>query len=148
VKTGVINQVLDLSGLIVLREYHATVTCSNAPPLLLPFSIIRLEDEEQRKELNQEERERRAKAPLLRCLVAQERLRSKADARTRRLRQEMRQDLNAYNMRSLQSESEALDLRTEVPLHRSAVSVHQRISLHIKDKTALLPPIQGVILEA
>jgi hypothetical protein len=36
----VINQVLDLSGLIVLGKYHATVTCSNAPPLLLPFSIM------------------------------------------------------------------------------------------------------------
>jgi hypothetical protein len=62
----------------------------------------------------------------------------------------MRQDLDAYNMESLQAESEALDLRTEVPLHRSAVSVHQRMSssLYIEDKTALLPPIQGVILEA
>jgi hypothetical protein len=41
-------------------------------------------------------------------------------------------------------------LRTEVPLHRSAVSVHQRMSssLYIEDKTALPPPIQGVILEA
>jgi hypothetical protein len=146
----VINQVLDLSGLIVLRKYHATVTCSNAPPLLLPFSIMGLEDEDQRTELTQEERERRVKAPLLCCLVAQERLRSEADARTRRLRQEMRQDLDAYNMRSLQTESEALDLGTEVPLHRSAVSVHQRMSssLYIEDKTALPPPMQGVILEA
>jgi hypothetical protein len=41
-------------------------------------------------------------------------------------------------------------LRTEVPLHRSAVSVHQRMSssLYIEDKTALPPPIQGVVLEA
>jgi hypothetical protein len=61
----------------------------------------------------------------------------------------MRQDLNAYNMESLQAESEALDLRTEVPLHRSAVSVHRRMSssLYIEDKTALPPPIQGVILD-
>jgi hypothetical protein len=53
-------------------------------------------------------------------------------------------------MESLQAESEALDLRTEVPLHRSAVSVHRRMSssLHIQeDKTALPPPIRGVILE-
>jgi hypothetical protein len=96
-----------------------------------------LEDKDQRTELTQEERERRAKAPLLRCLVAQEQLRSKADARTRRLQQEMRQDLDAYNMRSLQTELEALDLRTEVSLHRSAVSVHQRMSssLYIEDKS-------------
>jgi hypothetical protein len=108
-----------------------------------------MEDEGQRTELTQEERERRAKVPLLCRLVAQEQLRSEADARTRRLRQEMRQDLDAYNMESLQAESEALDLRTEVPLHRSAVSVHQRMSssLYIEDKTALPPPIQGVILE-
>jgi hypothetical protein len=42
-------------------------------------------------------------------------------------------------------------LRTEVPLHRSAVSVHRRMSSshHIQeDKTALPPPIQVVILEA
>jgi hypothetical protein len=91
-----------------------------------------LEDEGQRTELTREERERRATVPLLHCLVSerhrQEQQRSKADARTRRLRQEMRQDLDAYNMESLQAKSEALDLRTEVPLHRSAVSVHQRMS--------------------
>jgi hypothetical protein len=108
-----------------------------------------LEDEGQRTELTQEERERRAKVPLLSCLVAQEQLRSEADARTRRLRQEMRQDLDAYNMESLQAELEALDLRTEVPLHRSAVTVHQRMSssLYIEDKTSLPPHIQGIILE-
>jgi hypothetical protein len=89
-----------------------------------------LEDEGQRTELTREERERRATVPLLRCLVSerhrQEQQRSEADARTRR-----------------QAESEALDLRTEVPLHRSAVSVHQRMSssLYIEDKTALPPPI-------
>jgi hypothetical protein len=150
----VINQALDLSGLIVLGEYHATVEPANAPPLLLPFSIMGLEDEGQRTELTREERERRATVPLLRRLVSeqhwQEQQRSEADARTRRLRQEMRQDLDAYNMESLQAESEALDLRTEVPLHRSAVSVHQRMSssLHIQEeRTALPPPIQGVILE-
>jgi hypothetical protein len=46
--------------------------------------------------------------------------------------------------------SEALDLRTEVPLHRSAVSVHRRTSssLHIQeDKRAPPPPIRGVLLE-
>jgi hypothetical protein len=61
----------------------------------------------------------------------------------------MRQDLDAYNMRSLQTESEALDLRTEVPLHRSAVSVHRRMgsTLYIEDKTTLPPPLQGVLLE-
>jgi hypothetical protein len=54
-------------------------------------------------------------------------------------------------MESLQAESEALDLRTEVPLYRSAVLVHQRMSSSLpiqEDKTALPPPIQGVILEA
>jgi hypothetical protein len=150
----VINQVLNLSGLIVLGEYHATVEPANAPPLLLPFSIMGLEDEGQRTELSREERERRATVPLLRRLVSerhrQEQQRSEADARNRRLRQEMRQDLDAYNMESLQAESEALELRTEVPLHRSDVSVHQRMSssLYIEDKTSLPPPIQGVILEA
>jgi hypothetical protein len=114
-----------------------------------------LEDEGQRTELTREERERRALVPLLCRLVSeqhrQEQQRREADARTRQLQQEMRQDLDAYNMESLQAESEALDLRTEVPLHRSAVSVHRRTSssLHIQeDKTALPPPIQGVILEA
>jgi hypothetical protein len=108
-----------------------------------------LEDKGQRTELTREERERRATVPLLCRIVSerhqQEQQRSKADSRTRRLRQEMRQDLDAYNMESLQAESEALDLRTEVPLHRSSVSVHQRMSssLYIEDKT-----IQGVILEA
>jgi hypothetical protein len=151
----VINQVLDFSGLIVLGEYHATVEPANAPPLLLPFSIMGLEDEGQRTELTREERERRAMVPLLCRLVSerhrQEQHRSEADARIRQLQQEMRQDLDAYNMESLQAKSEALDLRTEVPLHRSAVSVHQRMSSYLyiqEDKTAQPPPIQGVILEA
>jgi hypothetical protein len=107
-----------------------------------------LEDEGQRTELTREERERRATVPLLCRLVSeqhrQEQQRIEADARSRRLPQEMRQDLDAYNMENLQAESEALDLRTEVPLHRSAVSVHRRTSssLHIQeDKTALPPPI-------
>jgi hypothetical protein len=112
-----------------------------------------LEDKGQRTELTQEERERRATVPLLRCLVSeqhrQEQQRIKADARARRLRQEVG-NLNAYNMESLLAESKALDLRTEVPLQRSAVSVHRRTSssLHIQeDKTALPPPIRGVLLE-
>jgi hypothetical protein len=58
-----------------------------------------LEEEGQRTELTREERERRATVPLLCCLVSeqhrQEQQRSEADARTRRLRQEMRQDLDA-----------------------------------------------------
>jgi hypothetical protein len=109
-----------------------------------------LEDEDPRSELAQEERARRAKAPLLRCLVAQEQARIETDARTKRLRQDMRQDLEAYNMRGLQTDSEALDLRTEAPLHRSAVSVHRRMgsNLHIEDKTVPPPPLQGVVLEA
>jgi hypothetical protein len=44
-----------------------------------------LEDEDPRTELAQEESARRAKAPLLCCLVAQEQARIKADARTKRL---------------------------------------------------------------
>ena len=118
-------------------------------PLLLPFSSMGLGDEDPRSELAQEERARRTKAPLLRCLVAQEQVRIEADARTKRLRQEMRQDLAAYNLKGLQTESEALDLRTEAPLHRSAVSVHQRIVNHLdsKDKTAPPPPSQKVVLE-
>jgi hypothetical protein len=108
-----------------------------------------LEDEDQGTEITQEERVRRAKAPLLCCLVTQEQVRIEADARTKRLRQEMRQDLDAYNMRGLQTESEALNLRTEAPLHRSAVSVHRRMgsTLYIEDKTMLPPPLQEVILE-
>jgi hypothetical protein len=108
-----------------------------------------LEDKDPRSELAQEESARRAKAPLLRCLVAQEQARIEANARTKRLRQDMRQDLDAYNMRGLQTESEALDLRTEDPLHRSAVSVHRRMgsNLYIEDKTRRPPPLQGVILE-
>jgi hypothetical protein len=112
-----------------------------------------LEDKGQWTELTQEERERRATVPLLRRLVSerhrQEQQRSEADARARRLQQEVG-NLDAYNMESLQAESEALDFRTEVPLHRSAVSVHRRTSSspHIQeDKTALPPPIQGVILQ-
>jgi hypothetical protein len=140
--------------LIVLGKYYATVNLFNTPPLLLPFSIMGLEDEGQRTELTREERERRATVPLLRRLVSeqhrQEQQRIEADARTRWLPQEMQQDLDAYNMENLQAESEALDLRTEVSLHRSAVSVHRRTSssLHIQeDKTVLPPPIRGVILE-
>jgi hypothetical protein len=112
-----------------------------------------LEDEGQRTELNREERERRATFPLLCRLVSerhrQEQQRIEANARARRLQQKVG-NLNAYNMKSLQAESEALDLRTEVPLPRSTVSVHRRTSssLHIQeDKTALLPPNRGVILE-
>jgi hypothetical protein len=106
-----------------------------------------LEDKGQRTELTREERERRATVPLLRRLVSerhrQEQQRIEADARARRLRQEV-DKLDAYNMERLQVESEALDLRTEVPLHRSAVPMHRRTSssIHIQeDKTAPLPPI-------
>jgi hypothetical protein len=76
-----------------------------------------LEDEGQRTELTREERERRATVLLLCRLVSerhrQEQQRIKADARARRLRQEVG-NLDAYNMESLQAESEAVDLRTEV----------------------------------
>jgi hypothetical protein len=110
-----------------------------------------LEDKGQRTELAREERERRATVPLLRRLVSeQEQQRTKANARAQLLRQEV-DKLDAYNMERLQVEPEALDLRTEVPLHRSAVSVHWRTSssLHIQeDKRAPLPPpIEGVLLE-
>jgi hypothetical protein len=104
-----------------------------------------LEDEGQRTELTREERERRATVPFLRRLVSerhgQEQQRIEADARARRLGQEV-DKLDGYNMERLQVKSEALDLRTEVQLHRSAVSVHRRMSssLHIQeDKTAPLP---------
>jgi hypothetical protein len=112
-----------------------------------------LEDEGQGTELTQEEKERRATVPLLGRLVSerhrQEQQRIEADARAQWLRQEVG-NLNAYNMESLQAESEALDLRTEVPLHLSEVSVHRRTSssLHIQeDKTALPQPIGGVLLK-
>jgi hypothetical protein len=112
-----------------------------------------LEEEGQRRELTREERERRATVPLLRCLVSeqhrQEHQRIEADARARRLQQEM-DKLDAYNMERLQVESEALDLRTEVPLPRSAVPVHRRTSSSIhnqEDKMEPPPPIRGVLLE-
>jgi hypothetical protein len=74
-----------------------TIPCNgkpaNTPPLLLPFSIMGLEDEGQRTELTREERERSATVPLLRRLVSeqhrQEQQKSKADARARRLRQDV-----------------------------------------------------------
>jgi hypothetical protein len=63
-----------------------------------------LEDKGQRTELTREERERRARVPLLRRLVSerhqQEQQRIEADARARRLRQEVDQ-LDAYNMERL-----------------------------------------------
>jgi hypothetical protein len=113
----------------------------NVLPLLLPSSIMGLEDEGQRTELTQEERERRATVPLLRLLVSerhrQEQQRSEADARAQRLRQEV-DELDTYNMECLQFESEALDLRMEVSPHRKTSS-----SIHIqKDKTAPLLPIR------
>jgi hypothetical protein len=121
-------------------------TCLNVLPLLLPSSIMGLEDEGQRTELTREERERRATGPLLRRLVSeqhwQEQQRSKADTRARRLRQEV-DELDAYNMERPQVESEALDLRMEVPLHGKTSS-----SIHIQeDKMAPPPPIRGVLLE-
>jgi hypothetical protein len=84
--------------------------------------------------------------PLLRRLVSerhrQEQQRNEADARARRLQQEV-DKLYAYNMERLQVESEALDLRMEVPLHwRTSSSIHIQ-----EDKTAPLPPIRGVLLE-
>jgi hypothetical protein len=85
---------------------------------------MRLENEDPRSELAQEGKGDKSKgsdAPLPGGPGASK---DHSDARTKRLRQQMRQDLDAYNMRSLQTESEALDLRTEAPLHRSAVSVH------------------------
>jgi hypothetical protein len=97
-----------------------------------------LEDKGQRTELTRKERERRATVPLLCCLVSerhrQEQQRSEADARARRLRQEV-DELDAYNMERLQVESEALDLRMEI-------SPHQRTSSSpILSKTAPPPPI-------
>jgi hypothetical protein len=92
--------------------------------LLLPSSTMGLEDKGQRTELTQEERERRATIPLLCRLVSerhhQKQQRSEADARARRLRQEV-DELDVYNMDPLQVESEALDLRMDI-------SPHQRMS--------------------
>jgi hypothetical protein len=71
-------------------------------------------------ELTREERERRAKIPLLRRLMSerhhQQQQRSEADARARRLRQEV-DKLDVYNMDPLQVESEALDLRMDISPH-------------------------------
>jgi hypothetical protein len=88
-----------------------------------------LEDEGQRTELTREEGERRATVLLLCRLVSerhrQEQQRSEADARARRLRQEV-DELYAYNME---------------------ISPHRRTSSSpISSKTAPPPPI-GVLLE-
>jgi hypothetical protein len=53
-------------------------------------TTIQVQDEDPRSQLAQEERARRAKAPLLCCLVAQEQARIEADPRTKQLRQKMR----------------------------------------------------------
>jgi hypothetical protein len=97
-----------------------------------------LEDKGQKTELTREERERRATVPLLPRLVSerhrQEQQRSEANARARRLQQDV-DKLDAYNMERLQVESEALDLRMEI-------SPHQRMSSSpISSKTAPPPPI-------
>jgi hypothetical protein len=88
--------------------------------LLLPSSTMGSEDKGQRRELTREGRERRATIPLLCCLVSerhhQQQQRSKANARARRLPQEV-DKLDVYNMDRLQVKSEALDLRIDISLH-------------------------------
>jgi hypothetical protein len=72
----------------------------------------------------------------------QQQQRSEADARARRLRQEV-DELNVYNMDRLQVESEALDLRMDI-------SPHLRMSSSpLLPKTALPagPPPVRVLLE-
>jgi hypothetical protein len=111
----------------------------NALLLLLPTSIMALEDQGQRTELTREEQERRAMAPLLRCLVSkqhhQQHQRCEANARVQRLGQEV-SELDVYNMDCLHVKSEALDLRVSSSL--------------LQPNTAPLacPPPVRVLLEA
>jgi hypothetical protein len=78
--------------------------------LLLPSSIMALEDKFQRTELTRQERERRATIPLLRRLVSeqhhQQHQRCESDARIQQLQQEV-DKLNVSNVQRLHAEAEA-----------------------------------------